>query len=135
MEIKLRAHIKETGKVLEVKYIDFSKTPQTNSIIALVGDNRVIRKLKDVDLLQYTGLKDKNGKEIYEGDIVRAMRVDDYFTDDKPCAIIKAITITIHTEVSGYKQGGPDGSTRFTDIQIIGNIYENPELLTTNLSD
>lgn len=81
-------------------------------------------------LMQFTGLHDKNGVEIFEGDIIRATRIDDYFSSDKPEEIITAITIKITTEVSDYSMGGPDGDSKFRDVEVIGTIYENPDLLS-----
>ena len=73
-------------------------------------------------LMQYTGLKDKNGKEIYEGDVVQL--VDDMrwqVVYDAPCFWL------------GDKEGKVDDSMRDSPIyKIIGNIYENPELLNNN---
>ena len=63
-------------------------------------------------LMQFTGLKDKNGKEIYEGDIVRWEQFKDeiIFRD-------------------GFFQGRNLILTDWSRAEIIGNIYENPELL------
>lgn len=66
---------------------------------------------------QYTGLKDKNGKEIYEGDII--------FGQHK---IIGDWKSRVYLLPTGVWFGG----ARFEDVEdfeVIGNIYENPELL------
>lgn len=95
-------------------------------------------------IMQYTGLKDKNGKEIYEGDIV----VKDgyiWFTDDGRPNYRGAVewyysawNVSV-TSVNpgnlgsatgqGFNEEGLDeGAT--SEWEVIGNIYENPELLT-----
>ena len=79
-------------------------------------------------LLQYTGLKDKNGREIYEGDILNVSGVaTDFCTveySNSHCAFLRTWC-------------GKDGRERFSielpsinEIEVIGNIYENPNLLT-----
>lgn len=73
----------------------------------------------DVILLQYTGLKDKNGKEIYEGDIIEFN-----WLGINKCEII-------FDNGSFCPKGWSYKTLAYpkTDIKIIGNIYENPDLL------
>jgi uncharacterized phage protein (TIGR01671 family) len=79
------------------------------------------------DLMQFTGLTDRNGKEIYEGDIVRP------FHDDKGLYA----KIVYFDSVMAFKIATPDKTTKKTitwkyfkeEIEVVGNIYENPELL------
>ena len=71
---------------------------------------------------QCTGLRDKNGKTIYEGDIVET---HDYTTEhsqivfDKGCYVLKSKDVAIYDHLSSYEK----------QCEIIGNIHENPELL------
>ena len=76
-------------------------------------------------LMQYTGLKDKNGVEIYDGDIV---------SDHVGIGIIKYSEIKAAYKVSyndGFAKWFIDYMNRYErkSIEVIGNIYENPELL------
>jgi hypothetical protein len=79
--------------------------------------------------MQYTGLKDKNGGEIYEGDIVRAKRLQDFFEREQ----IEISEVKFDAEeaygLAPDSCGGPDGNIWYEDVEVIGNIYENPELL------
>jgi len=94
-----------------------------------VGINELITfaQLHKYILCQYTGLKDKNGKEIYEGDIVT-------FRDC--CGITQTEKVEWIEEDAGFYPFGADygcGDTVGTDHEVIGNIYENPELLEAEL--
>jgi uncharacterized phage protein (TIGR01671 family) len=73
---------------------------------------------------QFTGLKDKNGKKIWEGDIVKQV----YLDGNNKKQIANFVTEFKDGAFSFYKK---DWSWGFhtSDIQIIGNIYDNPELL------
>lgn len=81
---------------------------------------------KQLKIMQYTGLKDKNGKEIYEGDIVKFR--------------IRNLIVGFDTAYSGYYFLENDATAGFlmyspfyqrnsSECEVIGNIYENPEIL------
>jgi len=84
-------------------------------------------------LMQYTGLKDKNGKEIYEGDIVQ---------DDKEMGVVYFYSPQFIVQCLRNNET-PDGVyalakgkvnvTELIETEVIGNIYENPELLNTTV--
>lgn len=78
-----------------------------------------------LELMQYTGLKDKNGKKIFEGDVVRIL-------------ICKGMVEKFRSEVSFYEGSFMIACENYQEslsdyeqsqIEIIGNKYENPELL------
>lgn len=117
-EIKFRAWRKKSKEMCDVSEIDF-----TNSFVELWHDTTTDytqNLLKDVELMQYTGLKDKNGKEIYEGDVVK-------FADWKPKVI--------EFGTCGFIGFGLKNTEKFLmnydseNLEVIGNIYENPDLL------
>lgn len=88
--------------------------------------------INDVIIMQSTGLKDKNGVEIFEGDIVRYKDLET-FNDFPINEILKIKYSDDFLEwVTVDKNGILDDLYNFTDtreLAIIGNIYENPELL------
>lgn len=86
---------------------------------------------KNCEIMQFTGLHDKNGKEIYEGDIIgREVAVS--FKDEKIKEVAEVYFKDGEFVAQELSQNHPT-SLRFyftvrTPFEIIGNIYENPEL-------
>ena len=82
--------------------------------------------------MQFTGLLDKNGKEIYEGDIVRFWEEGGEYTSPK------SHNIAVQWEAEGFRwsayskgsdYGGNLDEFESEDLEVIGNICENPELI------
>ena len=82
------------------------------------------RNGEDVILMQSTGLKDKNGKEIFEGDIVKMAK--DIYSEPTYYEVVRHRGGAYRLE---SKQHGCELWLRHTDCEVVGNIYENPELL------
>lgn len=128
-EIKFRAWDKMNKKMLKVVEIDFFRRKMYFTI-----DNKYYGEcsLDDVILMQYTGLKDKNNKEIYEGDIL-SIEIKDKTIKGK--IIASGNTVVEYKDckfgvVWGWHRDftGLDGFYN-TTFEVIGNVYEDPKLL------
>ena len=73
----------------------------------------------DLHLMQSTGLKDKNGKEIFEGDVVKCNGLLGTIESFKAMWICSFMKYNNYQKVGFFAQ----------EIEVVGNIYENPELL------
>jgi uncharacterized phage protein (TIGR01671 family) len=99
-----------------------------------------IKNENNFTLMQYTGLTDKNGKEIYEGDILENLTIskelEEYVNvDNKYCQIIfseGAFRLYFKGDLLCNEPYEIEdiGFYDLNNYQIIGNIFENPELLT-----
>ena len=129
-KIKYRAWLKEEKKMVNVETIDFTDKSmqylEKNEIIDAYLLRRII--FDDVELMQYTGIKDKIGKEIYEGDIV-LIRID------KTNILHKTVVKFKHGAFIADIIGDNDYIYLFhfgfnkDDFEVVGNIYENHKLL------
>ncbi len=78
----------------------------------------------DIHLMQSTGLKDKNGKEIFEGDVVKMSK--DVYSELTYYEVARHYGGAYRLE---SKQHGCELWLRHTDCEVVGNVYENKELL------
>lgn len=93
-------------------------------------------------LMQCTGLKAKDGRDVYEGDIVRRTCLDEYcdlehvgtvIYSDRWCMYGIDDTSQNRSDIGAYKAPlawGNPARNMIMAVEILGNIYENPELLT-----
>jgi uncharacterized phage protein (TIGR01671 family) len=152
-EIKFRAWDKKSKKIREVNFIAFhnkrdafsfnpSNTPKVIHLWgrSMIEDKDIIlhREENYVILMQFTGLKDKYGADIYEGDIfadvlntkdIGVVKFGEYnHCFDKQQLIDFGNHIGFYVEFN-YKGTRKDLKYWAKNSEIIGNIYETPELL------
>lgn len=85
---------------------------------------------KDMLLEQFTGLHDKNGKEIYEGDIVTYVFCDDPFEENSSNITINVKIVFVEGSFVGSDGANTISLTdRPSDIEVIGNIHQDSHLL------
>ena len=118
-EIKFRAWDKENEKMMKVSSLHLE-----NKEIS-VKENGTFHLFRMQDLMQYTGVKDKNGKEIYEGDIVVLNNIE----NDNMC-IVRYENSRYRLEGWSLREDLSNVEDRF--LEVVGNIYENKNLLEEN---
>jgi len=82
----------------------------------------------DIVIMQYTGLKDKNDRDIYVGDILRFIEKDDIRKRHRIGEVTSLYAESFHCEWHIQGSYYMHRLDQIDDIEIIGNIYQNPEL-------
>lgn len=117
--LKFRAWDKKLKLLGDVSSIDFDSK---NLMYLFDKETEIYANFEDVELMQSTGLKDKNGKEIFEGDIVSRFN-----------RIVEEVVWNSRKGWWAIQTRGEIGLTvlaQFIEVvEVIGNIYENKELL------
>lgn len=130
--LKFRAWDKSNKEILKIDVIDF----YFKEIRVLPDDsNNFSMKFKNVEIMQSTGFHDKNGMEIFEGDILNCgylitgspFEENDEYKEEQ--GIVTFVNCGFNIEFNKYNTLFVDIILTCEDIEVIGNIYENPELL------
>lgn len=111
---------KEMYEVDDIMSIDFGKSEI--SVKTLFFERTNYYKFDDIVLMQSTGLTDKNGKEIFEGDIIGS--TDGFLTGVIEFRVFLGMFVSELVEYSNFERLCNVASSR----KIIGNIWEHPEL-------
>lgn len=127
-EIKFRAKDIETGRLIYFQLADLRGYDIHKEDNLSVFNDGKFYTISEKTTQEFTGLKDKNGKEIYEGDVLEKYHCNiesfgELKTDGMQWWIEDKLNAT-------YWENMDITSGEF--CKIIGNIYENPELLTSN---
>ncbi len=122
---RYRAWDKEFKEMVQVDALVFDE----QIIKATYKNGNVVKEdLKNYILMQSTGLTDKNGKEIFEGDVVKMAK--NVYSEPTYYEVVRHRGGAYRLD---SKQYGCELWLRHTDCEIAGNIYENPELLEVSL--
>ena len=114
-EIKFRAWDKINKDMFNVESINFQER-------RVYKDTVSYRNFEDIDLMQCTGLKDKNNKEIYEGNII-------FLHGRKYKVIFKTEGARFILKDEFFEMDIPFTNNNNERMEIIGNIYESSELM------
>ncbi|WP_400194645.1 YopX family protein [Lysinibacillus telephonicus] len=135
-EIKFRAWDKLKNEWMEPPIIDGNNgkamgfSPLDGSFVRTFSDD-------EVELVEYTGLKDKNGREIYEGDLYKYTISHDMYNPELGHTTFEIERVEAITFENGAFYHGNDLLADVIEhddsFTYIGNIYENPELLEVSV--
>ncbi|EZX25712.1 hypothetical protein V070_00210 [Staphylococcus aureus C0673] len=122
MTPKFRAYLNMHKKIVDVQEINY----KYKEIVWVNGKYTEVDNFVDIELLQSTGLFDKNGKEIFEGDIVKHELVPNPFISNAYFEIIQARSG--EWRMDNYR-GGQVLAFSNHEVEVVGNKFEHPHLL------
>ena len=122
---------------MKIKYRIWDKLyNEWNTVRPFMGDlftlvsSSIVKFDSERYVLQiFTGQIDRNGVEIFEGDIVKCDFYDNCYGKYNEKDLIKEVKCSLSTSIDPMSSGGPDGEDLFINVEVIGNILENKELL------
>ena len=120
-EIRFRAWHKEKKIMREVVSIGWTSCGMGNVLV--VGE--LMENPSVYELMQFTGLYDKNGKEIWKGDIIDSSSSKEIVVYNEERARFEMQSINDVVPIKVFLKG----QNEVDNIEVLGNIYENPELL------
>ena len=122
-EFKMKAWLKKENKMASIIGIDLNyQYIRYSDDGNLFKDDYKIAEFKDIELLQFTGAKSKAGQEVYEADVIKFNDgIDDIYglisyDDEDAVYCVSYENVTEHL------------SNMAGDFEIVGNIFENPDL-------